>query len=235
MDIRWKAGWGQPPWCGVVIWKRFWILSCGKVVQKSLSGMSWKQLTIQVLLMVKWRQDKDVWCVLWGSFRLDSIVIITDFSPSIFLTTILYNALAYQTVSVAQGCELSLHHNKLLYILDSLTLDLKAVDCFFSARYLVFFIDSQKFDEFFSYWGYNRVHSYVVEDLYYILLQRSTFATFDEDWGSCWGLLWTTMSLALCNFWWLGDYEPDHGADEIPSTLFTSQLKTKYCNSQPSI
>ena len=112
---------------------------------------------------------------------MDSIVIITDFSISIFLTTILYNALACQTVLVAQGCELSLYHNKLLFILDSLTLDLKAVDCFFSAMHLVFLIDSQVFDKFSSYWGYICVHSYVVEDLYYILLQRSVFATVDED------------------------------------------------------
>lgn len=180
MDISWKAGWGQPPWCGVVIWKRFWILSCGKVVQKSCSGMSWKQLTIQVLLMVDWRQDKDVWCVHWGSFQLDSIVIITDFSTSIFLTTILYNALAHQFVLVAQGCELLLYHNKLLYILDLLTLDLKAVDYIFSAIHWVFLIDSQKFDEFSSDWGIKLCSQLC-----------------------CWRLmLFFAAEVSVCNCWW---------------------------------
>lgn len=99
--------------------------------------------------MVNWRQEKDVWRVLWGSFRLDSIVIITDFPLVYFLQPFR----AYQTVSVAQGCKLSLYHNNLLYIFDSLTLDFKAVDCFFSAIHAVFLTDSQVSDEFSSYWG----------------------------------------------------------------------------------
>lgn len=107
---------------------------------------------------------------------MGSIAIITDFSTSIFLATILYNAFAYQTVLVAKGCKLSLYHNKLLYILD-----LKAVECFFSPINSAFLIDSQGFDEFFSYRGVKLVFSYVVDNFYYILLQRSVFATVDED------------------------------------------------------